>query len=297
MTTIAMLNEIATAAVNERLEIPSRRLHGILPQSLSTDLTLVLFPYGMLLGAICSEYPKRCDKEFRKGFRQFHDLMLHLLRSLQHLGISTQRLADKARKDFEDFQSHSGEGTWTSEIDLKAPYGWFHHQIDTSIFIDSCMVYLRVLGDCAAKTVPAAFQEPPFRSLKKRSLNDLRKSLRNLPNTPLVEVMSHAPMEWLDILARVVSTSENAMREGIRDARIHHGACHSVVFEFSIPSATNSTPSATKLIAQQYSETGIHSTDLIGDIKKAVEGFFAFLDHIIREAVKQEPKLDIRTKE
>ena len=290
MTTIPMLNEIAAAAVNERLEIPSRRLHGILPQSLSTDLTLVLFPYGMLLVTILSEYPRRCDKEFHKGFWQFHDLMFHLLRSLQHLGMSTQRLANKAREDFEDFQAHQGEESWTADIDLKAPYGWFHHEIDTSIFLDSCMIYLRILGDCAAKTIPAAFQEPPFRYLKKGSLNDLRKSLRSLTNTPLEEVMSHAPMEWLDILARIVSTSEKAMREGIRDARIHHGACHSVTFEFS-------TPSVMKLTAKQDSVAGLHSADLIGDIKKAIEGFFAFLDHIIREAVNREPKLDIRTKE
>jgi hypothetical protein len=290
MVTIPMLNEIAGAAVKKRLGVPSSCLHGILPQSLSMDLTLVLFPYGMLLNAICSDYSERCDKEFRKGFWQLHDLMLHLLRSLQHLGTSTQRLRDKALADFHDFQSHPGEGTWETEIDLKAPDGGFHIDIDKSILIDSCMVYLRVLGDCVAKTIPAAFQGPPFRFIQKGSLNDLRKSLRKSTATPLGEAMSQAPIEWLDILARIVSTNDKGMREGIRDARVHHGACHSMIFEFSASLDI-------ELIAKQGSVAGLHSADLIGDLKSAIEGFFAFLDHITREAVSRNPKLDMRTKE
>jgi hypothetical protein len=144
--TIPDLNKRAYSALAERLGDPSAKLHGILAPSPQPGMVQVLWPYREVLAALgANDSSRRDDRDdvFYKG-RSFLDTFLSIyLRSFQLLGISVSRLERSIDDDVREAEAHRrrGEKSWSVEIDLEAPFGYFHTSHDVFIHLDSCISY------------------------------------------------------------------------------------------------------------------------------------------------------------
>lgn len=185
--TIPNLNERAYSALAERLGDPLVKLHGILAPCPKPGMVQVLWPYGEVLAALKSDDRSRCDDVFHKGYFSLHGFLSIFLRSCQLLGLSVSRMEQRLEDDHRELESRDrrGEKSWSVEIDLEAPFGYFHSTDDVVIHLDSCILYLKIIADGVAKTLPSVFGAPPSA--------DSRDSINKLWNYALKETGS--PLE------------------------------------------------------------------------------------------------------
>jgi hypothetical protein len=297
--TITDLNERAYSALAERLGDRSRKIHGVLAPCPKPGFIQLLWPYGQVVATRWVTDRSQCDDVFLKGRVSLHGFLWNFMRSCQLLGFSICRLEQKFKNDRQELEAHRGEQSWSVEIDLEAPYGEFHALGDVSIHLDSCISYLKILADGVAKTLPSLFGTPPPKKSgtdigPRDSINKLWDHSRDSGST-LESLFISTPRDWLKIL----SAKRNEIA-GIRDARFHHGA-------WNAPIGSQVGEGPLRILVSQSSvgeerpgnrpgetimDSVVHSRDLIADLRAATDGFFSFLDHVVREAVTRDPVLN-----
>jgi hypothetical protein len=220
----------------------------------------------------------RVDEIFRKGEYALRQVAECLARSIQLLGEPNAKYV---------------EGGLDPNI-LRA-YGLR----DLTIALDASIVYLKVLADLVAMTLPSLFSSHSA-MVARRSMTDLRRRVMNNPDNPLHRIFCAESFDWLDSLARPAKGTprSDSGTDAIRDARIHLGA----MIAYGGPGFQQSKSGewirlSDEVSAQMTSIEGAHSRDLIGDIRRVTKSLFAFLDTVVREAGKRDAMFDLRTQE
>jgi len=272
----------------KQLADSSAPLHGLWPNPGVLGMSLILVPYCGLVNRVFTRHrgSRRIDLEFEMGFWQMYDLLSLLARSIQLLGASSRRYLDSLDPPGADPRV----GHTSIEVDLNEMHGYFHRSLDLKLFFDSCFSYSRIIGDCIGRTAPSIFQEPPYR-FGRSSLREVRKYALKQCETPLGGLFFGDPLDWFEVLAGHVGPGLPRQREGIRDARGHHGARISIRAQGG--PGLGETPDPWQLVAQQVSVKGVHSTDLLGDIGNVIGGMFGFLDRAVRLALRIDPDYDL----
>jgi len=294
--TVPDLNERAYSALAERFGDPSAKLHGVLAPCPKPGMVQVLWPYREVLALLGADDRSRCDDVFHKGEFSLCEFVSNYLRSCQLLGLSISRLEQSLEDNFREAEAHRrlGEKSWSVEIDIEAPFGYFHSSTDVTIHLDSCISYLKIIADEVAKTLPSVFGTPPF-SVSRDSINSLWNDALKQTGSTLERVFRSSPRDWLKILS--AARGEVA---GIRDARVHHGAwfvpigtevghgqCCITIMQSSIgKKGPGYHPGETNW------DSVAHSRDVVSDLVASTAGFFSFLDDVVRMAAAQNPALN-----
>jgi hypothetical protein len=296
LITIPSMNERAYSALAERFGDPSAKLHGVLAPCPQPGMVQVLWPYREVLAALGVNDRSRRDDVFYKGISFLDEFLSIYLRSLQLLGISASRLEQKLEDDFREAEAHRrrGEKSWPVEIDLEAPFGYFHTSYDVCIHLDSCISYLKIIADGVAKTLSSVFGSPPF-SVSRESMNNLWNNALKQTGSPLERVFRSRSRAWLNTLS-----SARGEVAGIRDARIHHGAWFVPIgsevghgqYRITILQSSIGKEGPGYRPGETIRDLVDHSRDVVSDLVASTAGFFSFLDDVVRMAAEQNPALN-----
>ena len=294
--TIPSMNERAYSALAERFGDPSAKLHGVLAPCPQPGMVQMLWPYEEVLAALGADDRSRCDDVFYKGRSFLHEFLSIYLRSFQLLGISVSRLEQSLEDSHResDARERRGEMSGSMEIDLEAPFGYFHTSYDVFIHLDSCISYLKIIADGVAKTLPSVFGAPPF-SVSRESINSLWNDALKQTGSPLERVFRSRSRAWLNTLS-----SARGEVAGIRDARIHHGAWFVPIgsqvgygqYSITIGQASIGKELPGYRPGETIRDSVDHSRDVVSDLVASTAGFFSFLDDVVRMAAAQNPALN-----
>jgi len=199
-------------------------------------------------------WPENClDRRFSQSVVKLNDTFHKLLR--------VAGLVERARKDVGDYKTARKLSEYSKHLSALR---------DIPIYLDSILLYLRILGDCLA-TITPYFYGSRYKNTLSRRFSLHRKYFmekRTFFDPTYTKILSQNT-EWFEILAG------QGRGKGLRDKIIHNRGT------FQLSYTTDGLSQDTEITAGLVGDYGWICDNALPEIKLAVRGLFVFLDKYV----------------